>query len=699
MLLLLLLSVIAQAESLTRGFVVELQQDPGSPNQSFFINSDPLTLSGKPSVITKSYSGSDFPPYDKRQRPDSNRVKTPLIESIFWQWLYATDLLVTYELTRATRGTALSPTPYSWLLIEMAVAVGCFLQSYWNPDSLLFKPFGIHMSFILTLEDHRFVITTMVPGSEQQQQQGQLSQSTGKQAPQASSQPASAFNSTLYSGSADGNGDSQQQSHTLGLNCFVHPCHGVCKFRSLSDHTYSMSAWTACADPIGPPGNKATIPGNLPASANDWIIIQGLLILGQQGTDNENEISSTPAHFTPLMVTSETQQTATETPQWGQRPPGLSRTVTGQATEQSEKLICDLTLSGENAQQRRCGKVCKTSHALSLHKSRYHSGHRTCAVTVVGEDGKERSCGKVCNNANALTKHKRKDHSGQQICDTSVVRKDGRQRPCGKVCKNAIALSEHKRNIHSGQKSCDLTVAGEDSQLRLCGLVCNNTQALSYHKVREHRGQQTCKLIMVGEDGQQRPCGKICKNAYSLSYHKRKEHSGQQTCELTLVGEDGQPQPCGTTCKNAQALYYHKIKNHTRQQTCNVNLVTEDGLKRPCGTTCNNALALSYHKRRDHTGQQTCNAILVTEDGQLQPCGTTCNNALALSYHKRRDHTGQQTCNVALISEDSQPKLCGRVCKNADALSSHKKRHRKRKHDDVNQDDDLSAPRTKTNRY
>ncbi|WP_422132387.1 hypothetical protein [Endozoicomonas sp. ALD040] len=660
MLLLLLLSVIAQAESLTRGFVVELQQDPGSPNQSFFINSDPLTLSGKPSVITKSYSGSDFPPYDKRQRPDSNRVKTPLIESIFWQWLYATDLLVTYELTRATRGTALSPTPYSWLLIEMAVAVGWFLQSYWNPDSLLFKPFGIHMSFILTLEDHRFVITTMVPGSEQQQQQGQLSQSTGKQAPQASSQPASAFNSPLYSGSADGNGDSQQQSHTLGLNCFVHPCHGVCKFRSLSDHTYSMSAWTACADPIGPPGNKATIPGNLPASANDWIIIQGLLILGQHGTDNENEISSTPAHFTPLMVTSETQQTATETPQWGQRPPGLSRTVTGQATEQSEKLICDLTLCVENGQQRSCGKFYRNAHALSLHKNGYHTGHRTCDVTVVGEDGKERSCGTFCNNAAALTRHKQKEHSGQQICDTTVVRKDGRQRPCGKVCKNAIALSKHKRHIHSGQRTCVIKVVRENGQQQPCGKVCKNVQALLAHKINNHSEQKTCDLTVIGEDGQQRPCAKVCKNGQLLLYHKRSLHTGQQTCDLTVIGEHHQPQPCGKVCSSTQALLIHKSRFHTRQRTCQVKIVGEDGQSRPCATLCKGIGALSDHKRRDHTGKLTCNVILVPEDGQ--------------------------------------PQQCGKVCISAKALSNHKRTHRKRKPVGGNQDVEIIAPKGKANR-
>ncbi|WOG27011.1 hypothetical protein [Endozoicomonas sp. 8E] len=698
---LLLLSVITQAEPLTRRFIVELQQDPDSPNQSFFINSDPLILSGKPSVITNtnSYSGSDFPLYDTRQRLDSNRVKRTLIESISWQWLYATNLLVTYELTLTTRGTPLSPTPYSWLLIETAVAVGRLLQSYWNPDSLLFKPIGIHMLSTLALEDHRFVITTMVPGSEQQQQQqGQLSESSGKQAPQASSHPAGAFTSPRYSSSTDGNGDSQQQSHTLGLNCFVHPCHGVCKFRSLSDHTYSTSAWTPYAEPICPPVDKATIPVNLPASADDWIIIQGLLILGKYGTDNETEISCTPAHFTPLMVTSETQQTTTEPTQWGESSPRLSRSVTGQGTEHSGKLICDVTLFEKNSQQRPCGKVCKNTRALSAHKINYHSGQRTCDATVLGEDGKEQSCGKLCKNTQLLSYHKKRDHTGQQICKAIVVGKHGQQRQCEKVCNNAASLANHKKNFHSGQKTCKTTVVSEDGQPRLCGIVFGTTQALFYHKSRDHTGQQICDVIMIGKDGQQLPCGIVCNNAKALSDHKSNFHTGQRTCDLTLIGEDGQQWPCGKVCKSNKELLYHKRRHHTGQKTCDLTVVGEHHQLEPCGKVCNNAQALLMHKSRFHKRQRTCQVTIVGEDSQPQPCGKLCKSIEALLDHIRRDHTGKQTCNVVLIPEDGQPRQCGKVCISAKALSNHKRIHRKRKPVGGNQDVDPSAPKGRANR-
>ncbi|WP_257275407.1 ankyrin repeat domain-containing protein, partial [Endozoicomonas sp. SESOKO4] len=46
---------------------------------------------------------------------------------------------------------------------------------------------------------------------------------------------AGSFNSFLYSDSADGNGGPQQSLHSLDLNCFVSPCHGVCQFRPSSD--------------------------------------------------------------------------------------------------------------------------------------------------------------------------------------------------------------------------------------------------------------------------------------------------------------------------------------------------------------------------------------------------------------------------------------------------------------------------------
>ncbi|WOG26983.1 hypothetical protein [Endozoicomonas sp. 8E] len=120
-------------------------------------------------------------------------------------------------------------------MTEKIATVGWLLKSYWNPDSALFKPTG-QTEVRLTQGSQPFAITAMMHGSGDEQQQNQPSESSGQQAPQAISQPTSAFTSPLYSGSGDGYEDPQQHSHTLALDCFVHPCHGVCKFRPSSEN-------------------------------------------------------------------------------------------------------------------------------------------------------------------------------------------------------------------------------------------------------------------------------------------------------------------------------------------------------------------------------------------------------------------------------------------------------------------------------
>ncbi|WOG27010.1 hypothetical protein [Endozoicomonas sp. 8E] len=583
---------------MTRRFILELQQDSGSQNESFSINPNGITSSFNTSAISDSngYSGSNFPPYYKRQRPYGYRLKTKPIESISWQWLYATDLLVAYELTLTTRGTQPGPIPYSWLLIETVLAVGWLLKSYWNPHSPLFKAIELQSSSILTQGGDIYAINTMVPGSGQEQQQVQLSQLADQQNKQPTRQTASAFTHALYSCSGDGNGDSQKHSHTLGLDCFVHPCHGVCRFRTSSDRTHSMTVGIACPDPVGSLSDETPISGNLPASADDLIIVQGLLSLTKYKPHEETEISCTPVHFTSPMGTSATRQT-TGSPQWGQSPARLSRTGTRQATDHSGNRTCYEILYGKNGQQRPCGKICKNTSALKVHKSRYHTGQRTCYTAVVPENGEKRPCGRVCNNAQALSEHKKRDHTGQQICDVTVVKKDGKQRPCGKVYKNAPTLSMHKSRYHTGQRTCQVTIVMEDGQQRSCAKVCKNLQALSDHKNRDHTGQQICDARVVEKDGQQRPCGKICQSARTLLDHKRNTHSGPQTCDLTVLGKDGPPRQCGKICKSSLALSNHKRRDHTGQQTCNETLVTEDGQTKLCGMVCKNAHDLSCHKR------------------------------------------------------------------------------------------------------
>ncbi|WP_257282218.1 ankyrin repeat domain-containing protein [Endozoicomonas sp. ISHI1] len=232
-LLLMTLSVVYQAQALTKCFVVELEQKAGAPNQNFSITPDLHTLPGTFSDIadTEGCAGSGLPSDEKQVRLNGCELKKTLIESISWQWLYTTHLLVGYQLILTTKNTPLSSTFYSWLPPEVVVAVGWLLKSYCNTEPQSFN-------IIIQKELHQFhplaAIITM-PGSGNTRQQCSPSDSSGQQARAANVEPTGSFNSFLYSDSADGSGGSQQHQHTLGLDCFVFPCHGVCQFRPLSD--------------------------------------------------------------------------------------------------------------------------------------------------------------------------------------------------------------------------------------------------------------------------------------------------------------------------------------------------------------------------------------------------------------------------------------------------------------------------------
>ncbi len=227
------LSVVCQAQPLIRRFVVELEQKAGSPNQNVFITPDQHTLSYTLSDIahTKGYAGSDLSSDQKQGRLNGCGLKTTTIESISWQWLYATRLLVVYELILNTKNTPLNSTSYSWLPVEMVIAVGWLLKNYWNIDSPSFNP----MTQKELCQDHPFSAIITIPGTGNNQQQRPPSESSGQQAQEATAHSTDTFNSFLYSDSADGSGGSQQHLHTLDLNCFVSPCHGVCQFRPSSD--------------------------------------------------------------------------------------------------------------------------------------------------------------------------------------------------------------------------------------------------------------------------------------------------------------------------------------------------------------------------------------------------------------------------------------------------------------------------------
>ncbi len=160
---LLLSSMVCQAKTLTRRCVVELQQDAGSLIGNFSIKRDLNTLSFTPSDIvgTNGYSGSIFRPDNKPHRLGSYGLKTSFIESISWQLIYGTNLLVAYELVLSTRAAAMSTKPYSWTPVEALVVVGWLLKSCWNSDSPLSDP----IEQLKASQDDPFAISAMMlPG-------------------------------------------------------------------------------------------------------------------------------------------------------------------------------------------------------------------------------------------------------------------------------------------------------------------------------------------------------------------------------------------------------------------------------------------------------------------------------------------------------------------------------------------------------
>ncbi|WP_257282077.1 ankyrin repeat domain-containing protein [Endozoicomonas sp. ISHI1] len=232
-LLLITLSVVCQAQPLTRRFFVEFEQKTGSPNQNFSVTPDQRALSGSLSDFTqtKGFAGSDLPSDEKQVRLNSRELKTTTIESISWQWLIATHLLVGYELILTSKNTPLSSASYSWLPVEVLIAVAWFLKSYWNNNSSSFNP----ITQKELRQDRPLAAIITMPGFGNNQPQHPPSASSGQQAQETTVGPTGSFNSFLYSDSAGGNGGSQQHLHTLGLDCFVSPCQGVCQFRPVSD--------------------------------------------------------------------------------------------------------------------------------------------------------------------------------------------------------------------------------------------------------------------------------------------------------------------------------------------------------------------------------------------------------------------------------------------------------------------------------
>ncbi|WOG26913.1 hypothetical protein [Endozoicomonas sp. 8E] len=604
------MSLICQAEPWTGRFTVELEQNEYFPNQSFSIKCGQPAVSGKPSGIASADAcfGSASPSDDKRHKPECNGITTILIDSISSQWFYSTNLLVAYELTLTTKDAALSANPYSWLPLETFVAVGWLLKSYWSPGSPLLNTMEQQGPSMLSQVDNGFSVITVMFNSGHNQQQGQPSESSRQQAPAANNQPTGSFARPLHSDFGGGSQSPEQNQHTLSLNCFVHPCYGVCKFRQTSESAEaaewqlnileSLTSYTektpkqsscphlaggycfSCMDHFDPVDPEQTKPFK---TINDLADVQFQCNSGQlfqaYGSDSNPDNScdtirsmstvavciKPPAESLNLQSLSEEAGIPYTVNQTGipQERVTPENALSG-ITHCYQALSCDVKMVGEDG-QRLCGRLFKNAQTLSNHKNRCHTGQKSCTATIVGNDGLQQPCGRLFKNVQALSTHKQRYHTGQKNCNKTVVGNDGNQHPCGMAFKNAQALADHKRLVHTGQRICNVILVREDGLQQPCGRVCKNSRALSDHRSVYHTSQRACSIIVFGEDGLQRPCGKLCRNNKSLSDHKRSVHSGQKTCDVIEIGEDGRSSPCGKICTSAKTLEDHRRKHRKRK--------------------------------------------------------------------------------------------------------------------------------------
>ncbi|WOG27110.1 hypothetical protein [Endozoicomonas sp. 8E] len=125
--------------------------------------------------------------------------------------------------------------------------------------------------------------------------------------------------------SEDGNRSPQQHQHTLGLNCFVYSCHGVCEFRPSAD-SREPAEWSL--DSV-----DSLCPHLFNRDCYNCITY----------FDYKDHAQALSAH---------------------------------RIRDHKRQKICDETLVGSDGQQRPCGSICKNSKALSLHKKSHRKRQR-----------------------------------------------------------------------------------------------------------------------------------------------------------------------------------------------------------------------------------------------------------------------------------------------------------------------------------
>ncbi|WP_448218844.1 hypothetical protein [Endozoicomonas sp. 2B-B] len=240
LLLLMSVAVVCHAEPLKRHFIVEFEQGESVPKGSFSIKCDINSLSCNPSHFADINDDAEsiLPPGDKSGSVGGFGATKSLVESISWELIFATHLLVAYKLVLTTSDNPVSTKADSWIPVEAFAAVGLLLKSYWNPDSLLFNPMDHReATSVMTQGDDPFVISTMMlsgNGQQKSQPQNEQTSSSGQQASgtTTSTGVSGSITGLLTSGSGDGGESPEQPQHTYGLSCYAGSCHGVCQLRS-----------------------------------------------------------------------------------------------------------------------------------------------------------------------------------------------------------------------------------------------------------------------------------------------------------------------------------------------------------------------------------------------------------------------------------------------------------------------------------
>ncbi|WOG26911.1 hypothetical protein [Endozoicomonas sp. 8E] len=435
----MLLSVTCRAQALTERYIVELQQNTDSPDKSFSIEQLAQSrLPGDPSIIAKinNYEGSDSPANNIPPGPGGYLLKTTIIESISWHLLYATNLLFVYELILTSHITSQGSKTYSQLPLEAFIAVGSLLNSYWNPDSPMFNPIGQQESN----KDYPFVINTMTLSPGDNQQQGQPSESSTQQASGTTSRLRGTISSRQHSDSGGGDEEPQHHRHTLGLNCFTDNCNGVCKFRQSGARPKTRSRLYKDSDPQSLPSEKVGFSFSLTQTT-----------------------SPSPAGSSETQPT--TAQT-TELSQPGQSQAHLSQTDTVKAPSVfrkgyfSSQKTCDMPTKRTRSRLRPWGRVCKSSHSLSVQISEHHSRRESPqeALASITPPPVSRLWKKFCaalgrnqpdfpqtGTVKAPSGNQKRYRTGSETCDLPV---DQRPRPCRRLCKNARQLNKQARIAH-----------------------------------------------------------------------------------------------------------------------------------------------------------------------------------------------------------------------------------------------------------